>query len=163
MFGLQHRAFVCSRPNNGTQGHHEENTRYTQSYFALTSGATPAGPLGCECWFSKVESWIPGGTCCVTFKDVAVAWATPRAMLVAVRAGPLQLDVLVGHSPHTWGGPEAAIVFWADLKSRLQRRDKRIPLLALLDSNATVGEQTSEAVGTVAPQKGNPGSEAFME
>ena len=84
-------------------------------------------------------------------------------LLIALRKGNLQLDILVAHTPCQWDGGEEAGLFW---KSRLAEREQArrlgTPLLLLTDANATVGHAQSEACSDHEPEPHGPSSECFL-
>lgn len=137
--------------------------RLSDSFFAIASGAISQGQLGCDIWIARNRPWsAKGKEVFVTPKDVAVLHASPRRLFIAIRAGPLKLDVLCSHAPHTWQGEEPPRLYWNETKSILSQRDQSAPLVLLADADATVGQVISYAVMMFAPEPEGPGTESFL-
>ena len=90
-------------------------------------------------------------------KNLHILFATPRVLLVAVRAGALCCDALVIHAPDS-GSDEPVELWWQQLRALLTRLCGQHPTVVMADVSGHFGSVTSEAVGPVgAETKDLPG------
>ena len=88
-------------------------------------------------------------------KQFCVTHASPRILVVVLKAGVLSYVFVVLHAPHTGKGhgnitEHDAVIsnFWARVKSIVKPFRGNTNMIWLMDANAVVGSATSEAIGS---------------
>ena len=136
----------------------------TSHYHVVRSGANPRGQYGCELWIST-DLPFTNGTCRQSFfkpADLTIVSTSPRHILAAVRMKHFSMDVVVAHAPHS-GSPEGVLMaWWQELQKIVSTRGSRnVPIICLIDANATVGSAVSRSIGSFAAEVENQGGDLF--
>ena len=121
----------------------QAGTWASQHYLNLAAGATSAGQHGVEVWVAK--SWGEGKSAfTVKESDCQVRFATPRALLVSIRSPRIKLDAFVGHAPHSGHSEADQREWWKATMAEIDKRDDKIPLYVMMDTNGYVAEQEAD-------------------
>lgn len=143
-----------------TQGQH---TRHSSSHYVYQSGCTPEGTHGCELWLDRHASYVanPKGPSTFHQQQVHVASFSHRHIFCIINAPHLHVRVLVVHGPHEQSTDVTQEAWWDSISMLIHRVAPTLPLILLGDTNARLGQISSEAVSQVAPEVGNTAGTFF--
>ena len=91
--------------------------------------------------------------------DFMVLFADNQALAVRMKTKEQELVFLAAHAPHSLADEEKKEAFWQGLSERL--KSNTAPVIALIDSNAKMGQQTSHFVGSAAGERANANTPYF--
>ena len=134
-------------------------------WWMFHSGCTSQGHFGVALWVHKLRAFaslnaVPVRVCRDHF---TVLYSDPRLLIVDYSSRALRLVFVVAHAPHDvpGAGAEASDAFWGRVTSLLQPLPPSAAVILLTDANAHVGECTTMAIGTVAPEPENCAGHSF--
>ena len=127
-----------------------QGMRIGGGFVTIAGGPSAGGHHGCELWISTELEYAPGQRARHT--DVLMTAASPRHLLVAVRARMLHVDVLVAHAPCTKHSRDDVAAWWKQITREVSARQRAVPLICMIDANARVGGRVSEAIGDAGAQ-----------
>ena len=108
--------------------------------YRLASGSQ-AGHFGVELWINTTLPFASCGTerLCFRPKDFTVALSTPRFLLTRLECDFFQAWILVAHAPQSGRALSDRESWWQDLSDQIQTHHTGLPLLMLIDANASAG------------------------
>ena len=127
------------------EGRTSAGARCTDGFVAISSGAH-RGCLGCELWADAETPYavLDGRKYFFRLTDFVVIHSDPRLLIVRLTSQRLRCTTAVGHAPHA-GHEDGARDAW---RKRLEERLGGLQdVVLLVDANARLGSQSSEAVG----------------
>ncbi len=128
-------------------------------YHVLHAAASTRGQYGVSLWIHTRLEYSPGRR--LQPHHVRVLASDHRWMVVALRAPELAVNVLVAHAPHARTPNVDLSRWWSDMTVRAVELDRHVPLISLIDANATLGSVVSAHVGQVAAEPENYSGECF--
>eukprot|EP00438_Fugacium_kawagutii_P004073 Skav227081 [mRNA] locus=scaffold1387:128305:134481:+ [translate_table: standard] len=142
--------------------HRQETLPDSQSYSIVGHPADGQGHGGLQLWLNTKDRFGPSSR---PFRpqDCSIVEATTEWMICKLRHPDFRCVVVVGHSPHSMHGLESCNAFWDRITTCLKARCRGWKILFLGDSNAHLGQYTSDSVGPLHAEDENPAGEAFHE
>ena len=129
----------------------------------ISSSAEPTGQLGVALWINRVQPYCRHGgrSFRLAQEHVHVVDASPRHLLVQLRAQFLELTLLVAHGPFEGSKHAEPLTFWSDMSCKLSLKGISNDVVVLTDSNAHVGSVVTEAISDCGAETENLVGEAF--
>ena len=115
-------------------------------FYTFSAAANPRGQFGIQIWIAKNLTLgdAYGKFERHHFKIIARA---PRWLILRVAAPFLRLLIVCGHAPTSQASDDDISTWWSMLAKSIPRKYTRWPQLLLVDANARLGSQVSDAVG----------------
>ena len=134
-------------------------------YWMLHSPCDDRGHYGTALWLSKALPYGMSGSAPLRLElhHLAVVMQSPRCLVVRVDAPFLDLLLVVGHAPHEASKELTAFQFWQALEGAFHAVQPSTHIVLLVDGNAHLGSENTEAIGSVWPEPENMPGRAMHE
>ena len=142
--------------------HHHLVAKSNDLYHIFGHPASPQGTDGIQLWISKrIPVDDMGNTICTD--QIRIVASDVNFIIAKLRLPHWCCLVFTCRAPHS-GRPRAeAVQFWSKINHIIQRKGKNWPLLFCGDTNAHLGNQPTDAVGTLWPSMENQAGQVFHE
>ena len=131
-------------------------------YHIFGHPASPQGTDGIQLWISKR---IPiddlGNT--IRADQIRIVASDVNFIIAKLRLPHWCCLIITCRAPHSGRPRVEAVQFWSQINHIIQRKGKNWPLLFCGDTNAHLGDQPTDAVGTLWPSMENQAGQVFHE
>ena len=131
-------------------------------YHIFGHPASPQGTDGIQLWISKR---IPiddlGNT--IRADQIRIVASDVNFIIAKLRLPHWCCLIITCRAPHSGRPRVEAVQFWSQINHIIQRKGKNWPLLFCGDTNAHLGNQPTDAVGTLWPSMENQAGQVFHE